>query len=125
VPSPNLETGIGSFESTHDIARDGRFFEVWLFLKYGDDFSLERPDGKRVEVGLVGKEGFIGLPLVAGFKTASNRAVAQIDGTAFRVDGETLASFLKQCPRLERRLQQYSQIASMQITQIAARIAGR
>jgi CRP-like cAMP-binding protein len=78
------------------------------------------PDGKSVEVGLVGKEGFVGLPLVAGFKTASSRAVAQIDGTAFRVEGETLVSFLRQCPKLERRLQQYSQIAAMQTAQIAA-----
>ena len=78
------------------------------------------PDGKSVEVGLVGKEGFIGLPLVAGFKTASSRAVAQIEGTAFRVNGEILASFLKQCPKIEQRLQQYSQIAAMQIAQIAA-----
>jgi hypothetical protein len=30
-------------------------------------------DGKSVEVGLVGKEGFIGLPLVAGFRTAPTR----------------------------------------------------
>lgn len=78
------------------------------------------PDGKSVEVGLVGKEGFIGLPLVAGFKTTPTRAVAQIDATAFRVDGDTLVSFLKQCPKLERRLQQFSQITAMQITQIAA-----
>jgi CRP-like cAMP-binding protein len=78
------------------------------------------PDGKSVEVGLVGKEGFIGLPLVAGFKTSPSRAVAQIDGTAFRVDGQTLGSFLKQCPKLERSLQQYSQISAMQIAQIAA-----
>ena len=47
------------------------------------------PDGKSVEVGLVGKEGFVGLPLVAGFRTSPTRAVAQIEGTAFRVDGET------------------------------------
>lgn len=73
-----------------------------------------------MEVGLVGKEGFIGLPLVAGFKTASNRAVAQIDGTAFRIAGETLALFLRQCTKLDRRLQQYSQIAGMQTAQIAA-----
>jgi len=38
-----------------------------------------------VEVGLVGKEGFVGLPLVAGFRTSPTRAVAQIEGTAFRV----------------------------------------
>jgi CRP-like cAMP-binding protein len=78
------------------------------------------PDGNSVEVGLVGKEGFVGLPLVAGFKTASSRAVAQIEGTALRVDGATLVSFLRQCPKLERSLQQYSQIAAMQIAQIAA-----
>jgi CRP-like cAMP-binding protein len=78
------------------------------------------PDGKSVEVGLVGKEGFVGLPLVAGFKTASSRALAQIEGTALRVDSATLVSFLRQCPKLERSLQQYSQIAAMQIAQIAA-----
>src|SRR5271163_915561 len=48
------------------------------------------PDGKSVEVGLVGKEGSIGLPLVAGFRTASTRAIAQIEATAFRVPAETL-----------------------------------
>jgi CRP-like cAMP-binding protein len=78
------------------------------------------PDGKSVEVGLVGKEGFIGLPLVAGFRTAPTRAVAQIEATAFRVDGDTLMVILRQCPGLERRLQQFSQIMAMQVTQIAA-----
>src|SRR5438067_8896907 len=36
------------------------------------------PDRKSVEVGLVGKEGFVGLPLVAGFRTSPTRAVAQL-----------------------------------------------
>src|SRR5580698_5634623 len=78
------------------------------------------PDGKSVEVGLVGKEGFIGLPLVVGFRTAPTRAIAQTDGSAFRIDGEALVSLLRQCPKLELQLQQFSQISSMQITQIAA-----
>jgi CRP-like cAMP-binding protein len=78
------------------------------------------PDGKCVEVGLVGKEGFVGLPLLAGFRTTPTRAVAQIEATAFRVDGETLMMILRQCPKLEWRLQQFSQIMAMQVTQIAA-----
>jgi CRP-like cAMP-binding protein len=78
------------------------------------------PDGKSVEVGLVGKEGFIGLPLVVGFRTAPTRAVSQIGGTAFRVDSETLTGLLSKCPSLERGLQQFSQIMAMQVTQIAA-----
>jgi CRP-like cAMP-binding protein len=78
------------------------------------------PDGKSVEVGLVGKEGFIGLPLVAGFRTAATRAITQIEGSSFRVDGQALTEILLQCPNLERRLQQFAQILAMQVTQIAA-----
>ncbi len=78
------------------------------------------PDGKSVEVGLVGKEGFVGLPLVAGFRSATTRAVVQIEGTVFRIDGDALAIVLRQCPTLERRLQQFAQIMTMQVTQIAA-----
>ena len=78
------------------------------------------PDGKSVEVGLVGKEGFIGLPLVAGFRTAPTRAIAQIEASAFRIDSERLNGLLRECPKLERRLQQFSQEMAMQVTQIAA-----
>lgn len=78
------------------------------------------PDGKSVEVGLIGKEGFVGLPLVVGFRTAPTRAIAQIEGSAFRVDGEALVDLLRQCPKLERQLHQFSQIMTMQVTQIAA-----
>ncbi len=78
------------------------------------------PDGKSVEVGLVGKEGFVGLPLVAGFRTASTRAIAQIEASAFRVDAETLVELLRECPKLERQLQQFSQVMAMQVTQLAA-----
>ena len=78
------------------------------------------PDGKSVEVGLVGNEGFVGVPLVAGLRSSPTRAIAQIEGTAFRVDGETLMAVLRQCPKLERKLQQFSQNLAMQATQIAA-----
>jgi CRP-like cAMP-binding protein len=78
------------------------------------------PDGKSVEVGLVGKEGFIGVPLVAGFRTSPTRAIAQIAASAFRLDSEKLVGLLPQSPKLERRLQQFSQEMNMQVTQIAA-----
>jgi CRP-like cAMP-binding protein len=78
------------------------------------------PDGKSVEVGLVGKEGFVGLPLVAGFRSAATRAVAQIEGTSFRLSADALTGILRECVTLERMLQQFSQIMAMQATQIAA-----
>jgi CRP-like cAMP-binding protein len=78
------------------------------------------PDGKSVEVGLVGKEGFVGLPLLVGFHTSSTRAVTQLEATAFRVNGETLMAIVPRCPELRLRLRQYSQMSTMQVTQIAA-----
>jgi CRP-like cAMP-binding protein len=78
------------------------------------------PDGKCVEVGLVGKEGFVGHPLVAGFRTANTRAIVQIAGSAFRVDADALTGMLRQSPVLERRLQECSQILAMEVTQVAA-----
>jgi CRP-like cAMP-binding protein len=44
-------------------------------------------DGKSVEVGLAGKEGFIGLPLIIGLSTSPTRVVAQVAGSAFRISG--------------------------------------
>ena len=78
------------------------------------------PDGKSVEVGLVGSEGFVGLPLVAGFRSTPTRAIVQIDTTAFRISAAALSGLLRTCPVMERRLQQFSQIAAMETTQIAA-----
>ena len=77
-------------------------------------------DGKSVEVGLVGKEGFVGLPLVAGFRSAAHRAIVQIEATAFRLNVETLTVLLRHCPVLECKLHQFGQIMGMEATQIAA-----
>lgn len=78
------------------------------------------PNAESVEVGLVGKEGFIGLPLIVGFRSSPTRAIAQIEATAFRVDGRTFQKLVRECPHLERGLQQFAQLLAMQVTQIAA-----
>lgn len=78
------------------------------------------PDGKSVEVGLIGKEGFIGLPLIAGLRSSPVRANVQIEGTAFRIDSDALAECLKRCPALMQKILLFSQVMTMQIAQIAA-----
>ena len=79
-----------------------------------------QPDGKSVEVGLIGKEGFVGLPLLVGYHTSPTRTVVQGDATAYRCDAKTLGQLLRQCPELERQLNRYGQRLAMQTTQIAA-----
>ncbi len=77
-------------------------------------------DGKSVEVGLTGKEGFVGVPLLAGFSTSPSRVVMQVDGSGFRISTVDFQDLLKACPSLNRGLQRFSQVLGMQATQVAA-----
>ena len=79
-----------------------------------------QPDGKTVEVGLIGREGFVGLPVIFGFKSSGLRVITQGDGSAYRVDVDTLLRILPNCPELEKQLQRFSMILGMQSTQLAA-----
>jgi CRP-like cAMP-binding protein len=77
-------------------------------------------DGKSVEVGLAGKEGFIGLPLIVGLSTSPTRVVAQVGGSAFRIRASDLKQVLRQCPKLQQELNRFAQTMAMQATQVAA-----
>ena len=77
-------------------------------------------DGKSVEVGLTGKEGFVGLPLIVGLTSGPTRAVVQIAGSAFRISAADLMAALPQCPTLATRMQRFVQFLAMQGTQVAA-----
>jgi CRP-like cAMP-binding protein len=79
-----------------------------------------QPDGESVEVGLIGREGFVGLPVIFGFKTSALRIITQGDGSAYRLDVSILRSLLPQCAALDRQLQRYSMILGIQSTQLAA-----
>jgi len=81
---------------------------------------IVQPDGKSVQVGLVGREGFVGLPVIFGFKSSGLRIVTQADATAYRMDTQVLLKALPQCPVLQLQLQRYSMILGMQTTQLAA-----
>lgn len=78
------------------------------------------PDGKSVEVGLIGNEGLVGVPVIFGFKTSPLRIMIQSDATAYRVDVQSLRKILPDCPELEKQLQRFAMILGMQSTQLAA-----
>jgi CRP-like cAMP-binding protein len=79
-----------------------------------------QPDGKSVEVGLVGKEGFIGMPLIVGFRSSPTRTITQGDGTAYRCEAGKLKEFVRRLPELAKQLHRFGQKLAMQSTQIAA-----
>ncbi len=107
---------------THDILNEvGRPIKHAYFINSGLASVLNvMDDGKSVEVGLSGSEGFVGMPLLVGFQSSPTRVIIQIAGSAFRIGADALVSLLKKCPTLERRLQRYVQIMAIQTAQVAA-----
>jgi CRP-like cAMP-binding protein len=79
-----------------------------------------QPDGKSVEVGLIGNEGFAGLPLLVGYRSSPTRMITQGDGSAYRCGAESLRQLVRTCPELAQQLNRFGQRLAMQTTQIAA-----
>ena len=77
-------------------------------------------DGKNVEVGLTGKEGFTGTPILAGLRSSSTRAITQLAGSGYRMKTADLVSLLLACPNLEIACNRFVQELAMQSSQVAA-----
>jgi len=107
---------------THDVLNEaGAPIRYVYFMNNGLASVLNvMEDGKSVEVGLMGKEGFVGLPLVVGFNSSPSRVIVQIAGSAYRLSASTFKELLRKCRTLEKRLSRFSQILAAQAAQIAA-----
>jgi CRP-like cAMP-binding protein len=72
------------------------------------------------EVGLVGSEGMLGLPLVLGVNVSALRALVLGAGPAWRMNAETFACELGRTPALCSALHRYLQVRMNQLAQNAA-----
>jgi CRP-like cAMP-binding protein len=77
-------------------------------------------DGRTVEVGVVGNEGFVGAGLAVGMSRSSVREIIQIAGDGFRMMGNALERILRSAPQLQVILNRHSGLQGMQVAQTAA-----
>jgi CRP-like cAMP-binding protein len=77
-------------------------------------------EGEVLEVGVVGNEGMVGLPVFLSVQTSLNQVIVQGDGAALRIKTE---DFLKACERsgtLPKLLQRYTYALLTQVSQTVA-----
>ncbi|HXM48424.1 MAG TPA: Crp/Fnr family transcriptional regulator [Pyrinomonadaceae bacterium] len=76
-------------------------------------------DGSTAEMGLVGKEGVVGIALFMGGETAPNRAMVQGGGVAFRMKSKAMLDEFKRGGEFQQLLLRYTQALITQISQTA------
>src|ERR1051326_954970 len=73
-------------------------------------------EGSTVEIGLVGNEGIVGVPVILGGVTPY-RAIVQVGGRALRIRGETLYAEFRRNPYLRDLLLKYTNAFMIQVAQ--------
>lgn len=84
--------------------------------------SLVQPlsDGAAVEVGLIGREGFVGTPLLLGVAQTPAEANVQLKGSALRITAEALLAAVQKSAELQSLLLSFTNALHIQVTQTAA-----
>ncbi|MGY6530161.1 MAG: Crp/Fnr family transcriptional regulator [Cyanobacterium sp.] len=72
-----------------------------------------------IEIGLIGNEGLVGLPVFLGGNYATNDAIVQIPDSAMRLDANIFLAESKKAGELQRILLLYTQARLAQISQNA------
>jgi len=76
-------------------------------------------DGATVEVGLVGIEGVIGLPIVLGGRATVYQAIVQLPGTGTKLDADVFRAEFERGEQLQRLVLLYTQALLTQVSQNA------
>ncbi len=77
-------------------------------------------DGRSVEVGIVGKEGLVGMSRTMGLRQAIFRAIMQMSGNGTRIPAEVFQDVLFSASQLRAELSRFALVHGMQVAQLAA-----
>ena len=78
-------------------------------------------DGRMaLEVGMVGREGLVGLPLALGADVSPVRALVQGGGMAMRMTSARFAKEIRRSPQLQQGVNRYANALMAQVSQTAA-----
>ena len=77
-------------------------------------------DGASTEIGIIGNEGMIGLPLVLGTTSTNFAAIVQVGGNGYKIAAAPLQEELNRQEELKSLLMRYTQARIIQLGQTAA-----
>lgn len=79
--------------------------------------SSER--GQAVEVGLIGREGFVGTPIILHVRQCPRATTVLVSGQAYRIPAESLLGLTEASPGIRSRLLNFVHVFGIQISSTA------
>ena len=70
--------------------------------------------GNKIEVGLIGREGMVGVPIALGVRTTPFEFFIQLAGDGLRMTSRHLQEVIEERPSLRRVLLRYAQVMNVQ-----------
>jgi CRP-like cAMP-binding protein len=80
----------------------------------------EQRDGGRIEVGTIGPEGFIGIPVLLGGRSMPHRIIVQVEGDAWRMHAGVFRRLVDERRAVRHLLLRYTQYFTNQLSQSVA-----
>lgn len=80
----------------------------------------ETPGGDPIEVALIGREGFVGVPMLLGVDAAPELVIGQVAGAALQLEVGAFRAAVQADPALSRILLRYTQAMISMIAQASA-----
>jgi CRP-like cAMP-binding protein len=104
----------------HSLIVPDKTIDAVYFVESGwVSLAVTLEDGTQAEIGLVGREGMVGLPLIFGIETGFEEAFVQASGTALQMEASVFRRTLEEFPILQTRLHRYSEAMHAQAMQTA------
>jgi CRP-like cAMP-binding protein len=116
---PHLEPAeLPQYDILHE---PGQKIDFGYFLNEGmTSLVALSVDGRSVEVGIVGREGMVGMSLTAGLQRGTFRAIMQMSGNGLRIRSEIFQEVLLCASTLRSELSRFALLHGMQVAQLAA-----
>jgi CRP-like cAMP-binding protein len=99
---------------------DGRGTHAYFVEEGLASVVLAMRDGTTVEVGVVGREGVVGLPVLLGADSMPGETFIQVEGFGFRIGAKFLRQEFERPGKLRNHLQKYLLANLVQSAQYAA-----
>jgi CRP-like cAMP-binding protein len=110
-----------AFDYKHSLYEASRPIEhVYFPINGVASLVITMANGASAEVGTIGSEGMVGLPVCLGERDAPSAVYVQVPGTALRMGAEAFQSALEHSPTLKQAVLCYAHAFFNQVAQSAA-----